>query len=87
MDFANLQPHMQRVTNVRSSDATCALQAEIYIPTIASSTFGIVRAYQKDGTDIEAGNATVIYVDSDGLVAQNELEAPASAGGAFMHVC
>ena len=53
-------------------------QAELYIPTIASSTFGIVRAYQKDGTDIETGNAAVIYVDSDGLVAQNALEAPVS---------
>ena len=76
---------MLDVKSVRAFHAgsTCAPQAEIYIPTIASSTFGIVRAYQKDGTDVETGNAAVIYIDSDGIVAQNALDAPVTGSGAL----
>jgi len=43
-----------------------------------------VRAYQKDGTDIETGNGALLYVDSDGLVAQNALEAPVPGSGAHL---
>lgn len=44
-------------------------QAEIYFPNIASSQFGIVRAYQKDANDTDSSGA--LFVDSDGMVAQD----------------
>ena len=64
------------------AEPMCGLQAELYIPTIATSAFGIVRAYQKDGTDVETGINAVLFVDSDRLVAQNALEAPVPGVGA-----